>query len=101
VALPVDIASPFGLVVHELATNAAKYGALSRSEGTVLMKWSVISTEGRQVLEFVWEEHGGPPMPAPAQRSQGSALIENAIPNAVVNREFRSDGLACTIRVPL
>lgn len=59
--LPIDLAAPFGLVLHELATNAAKYGALSRPDGTVLTQWSVQSRDGQRILDFVWEEHGGPP----------------------------------------
>jgi two-component system CheB/CheR fusion protein len=100
-SLPVDIASPFGLVLHELATNAAKYGSLSRAEGTISIKWSLQSTESQRVLEFIWEEHGGPAITEPSRSSVGSALIESAIPNSVVNREFRKDGLVCAIRVPL
>jgi two-component system, chemotaxis family, CheB/CheR fusion protein len=100
VALSADLMIPFGLVLHELATNASKYGAFSRTGGTVLIKWSVTSRNGRRTLEFSWEEHDGPPAPAPAPPSLGSALIEHAIPNAVVNREFRAEGLRCTISVP-
>jgi two-component system CheB/CheR fusion protein len=100
--LSVDIASPFGLVLHELATNAAEYGSLSRAEGTISIKWSVKSAEGHRVLEFIWEEQGGPAPVAPPSRSGvGSVLIENAIPNAVVNTEFRRGGLVCTVRVPI
>jgi two-component system CheB/CheR fusion protein len=100
-SLSVDIATPFGLVLHELATNAAKYGSLSRTEGTILIKWSTKSTDGQRVLEFIWEEHGGPPVREPTRSNVGSALIENEIPNATVNREFRGDGFVCTIRVRL
>jgi two-component system CheB/CheR fusion protein len=101
VLLPFDIASPFGLVLHELATNAAKYGSLSWGEGTIVIKWSLKSAENQRLLEFIWEEHGGPPVREPARSSLGSALIENAIPTATVTREFRRDGFVCTIRVPL
>lgn len=100
-SLPVDIASPFGLVLHELATNATKYGSLSHTEGTVFIKWSVQSTESQRVLEFLWEERGGRSAREAAQSGVGTGLIENAIPNSVVNREFRRDGLVCTIRVPI
>ncbi len=99
--LPVDTATPFGLVLHELATNAAKYGSLSRPQGTILIRWTLKPTESQRVLEFVWEEHGGPSVERPGRSSLGSALIENAIPNSTVHREFRSGGLVCTIRVPL
>jgi two-component system, chemotaxis family, CheB/CheR fusion protein len=101
VSLPVDLASPFGLVLHELATNATKYGSLSRAGGTISIRWSLKPKEDRRILEFFWEEHGGPSVQEPANGSLGSVLIENAIPNATVNQEFRSDGLVCTISVPL
>jgi two-component system, chemotaxis family, CheB/CheR fusion protein len=100
-SLSVDIATPFGLVLHELATNAAKYGSLSRAGGTLLIKWSTKSTDGQRVLEFIWEEHGGPPVREPARSNIGGALIENAIPNSTVSRKFHGEGLVCTIRVPL
>jgi len=101
VVLPVDLASPFGLVLHELATNAVKYGSLSGSSGTILLKWRVSSQSDQRILEFVWEERGGPPVRKPAKSSFGSALIENAVPDATVVRDFRPDGLICTMKVPI
>jgi two-component system CheB/CheR fusion protein len=96
--LPIDLATSFGLVLHELATNAAKYGSLSRPDGTILMKWSVRSANGGRVLEFIWEERGGPPIQELAPFGFGSMLIENVIPNATVTREFQREGFVCTIR---
>jgi two-component system CheB/CheR fusion protein len=101
VVLPVDLAPSFGLILHELATNAVKYGSLSGANGTILLKWRPSSLNGRRILEFVWEERGGPPVRKPAKESFGSALIENAIPEANVAREFHRDGLTCAIKVPL
>jgi two-component sensor histidine kinase len=60
IVLSAELATPFGLVLHELATNAAKYGSFSWTGGTILMKWIVRSMNGQRTLEFVWEEHGGP-----------------------------------------
>jgi two-component system CheB/CheR fusion protein len=99
--LPIDLATPFGLVLHELATNAVKYGALSQPCGTILMKWIVKSSEAQRVLDFIWEEHGGPSVQEPAPPGLGSALIEDAIPDATVSREFHADGLVCEIQVPV
>ena len=99
--LPIDLATPFGLVLHELVTNAVKYGSLSRPGGMILMKWSVKSTNGERVLDFIWQECGGPPAERPEENGFGTSLIQTAIPNATVRREFRADGLVCTIRVPL
>jgi two-component system, chemotaxis family, CheB/CheR fusion protein len=101
VVLPPELATPFSLVLHELATNAVKYGSLSRIGGTTLVKWRVKPREGQRMLEFIWEEHGGPPVPQPMRQGLGSALIEGAIPNAAVRREFHADGLVCTIEVAL
>ena len=101
VVLPAERATPFSLVLHELATNAVKYGSLSRTGGTVLIRWHKKSKESQRGVEFIWEEHGGPPVEEPSERSFGSALIEGSIPNAAVHREFHAQGLVCTIQVAL
>jgi two-component system, chemotaxis family, CheB/CheR fusion protein len=99
IALPVDLVTSFGLVLHELATYASKYGALSQAGGTILMRWSVKSREGERILEFIWEEHGVPFAREPAQISLGGTLIETAIADSTVTRRFHTDGLVCTIQV--
>jgi two-component system, chemotaxis family, CheB/CheR fusion protein len=101
VTLRPELATPFCLVLHELATNAVKYGSLSRIGGTILLKWRVKPEEGQRILEFIWEEHQAPPAPEPIRQGLGGALIEGAIPNAAVRREFHADGLVCTIQVAL
>jgi two-component system CheB/CheR fusion protein len=101
VALPADLATPFGLVLHELATNAAKHGSLSVPAGRIELHWHIISGNDRRVLKLVWHERNGPRVTPPARSGLGSALIERAIPNATVRREFREDGLFCTIEVSL
>jgi len=101
VTLPPDIAMPFGLVLHELATNAAKYGALSQRTGKVDLKWSLDRGSDRRVLEFIWQEREGPRVRAPARTGLGTKLIEGAIPNAQVKREFLPEGLVCRLTVPL
>jgi len=101
VVLSAELATPFGLVLHELATNAVKYGSLSGPDGMILMKWRLNLQDGERILEFIWEEHGGPAVEEPAKHSFGSALIEDAIPNATVRREFQADGLVCAIQIPM
>ncbi len=101
VFLPADLATPFALVFHELATNAAKYGSFSRQAGTVELSWSLSSQSDEQLLTVVWRERGGPEVKQPKATGFGSVLVEKAIPNAVVSREFGSDGLVCTIALPL
>jgi two-component system, chemotaxis family, CheB/CheR fusion protein len=100
VTLPADHATPFGLILHELATNAAKHGSLSRPKGSVTIEWTVTRNDPR-VLKVVWHEQGGPPVQQPVTSGFGSALIENGISSATVKREFKRTGLICTIELPL
>jgi len=95
------LATPFGLVFHELATNAAKYGSLSVARGRVALQWSVGPASASNSLEVVWQEVNGPPVKSPARSGLGSSLLEGVIANGTVKREFCEDGLICTIVVPL
>ncbi|MBS0641957.1 MAG: sensor histidine kinase, partial [Proteobacteria bacterium] len=88
------------LVLHELATNAAKYGAFSTATGSVRLNWTIVPGPPRQ-LRLVWQEQGGPPVTPPTRRGFGGTLIENSLAGAVVRREFLPDGLVCTIELPL
>jgi two-component system CheB/CheR fusion protein len=101
VFVPADLATPFALVFHELATNAAKYGAFSQRAGTVDLGWSVNNRNGQPILTVTWRERGGPKTAEPKIKGFGSELIERAIPNANVRREFTSEGVTCTIEVSL
>jgi len=101
VSLPPDIAANFGLVLHELATNAAKHGALSQPDGKIHLSWTLASGNQPRTLTVEWEESGGPPVLQPTSQGFGSVLIDRAIPNAAVSREFRPDGLLCRIVLPL
>ena len=101
VTLPADLATPFGLVLHELATNAAKHGALSRPGGTVMLRWSMTSRNKTPTLTVIWSETGGPPIQPPKTSGFGGVLIENGLPHAVVRREFRPEGLVCTMEIPV
>jgi two-component sensor histidine kinase len=69
-------AQNFALAVHELATNAAKHGALSNSRGQVRIEWDVMQSDGERRFRFRWEERGGPPVSAPRTRGFGSAVLE-------------------------
>jgi two-component sensor histidine kinase len=68
------------LVVHELTTNAAKHGALSTDAGTVRVTWAVKGSDGDARFHFAWQETGGPPARAPANKGFGTSLLEMAIP---------------------
>jgi len=101
VSLPAELATPFGLVLHELATNAAKYGALARPEGAVGVSWELAGRDGQRVLRLTWRETGSAMPDASSMAGLGSQLIEHAIPGATVRRNYDKDGLACTIELPL
>jgi two-component system CheB/CheR fusion protein len=101
VTLSPSLATSFGVVIHELATNALKYGSFSQRTGSVDLIWSVVSRDGGPLLSFRWVERGGPPVAEPAAQGFGSYLIEHGLPEARVRREFLAAGLVCTIEVPL
>ncbi len=72
-------AQNFALALHELATNAAKYGALSTPRGSVEVNWSLEGPESHRLLTFRWQERGGPPVSPPQQRGFGSAVLEQVM----------------------
>jgi two-component system CheB/CheR fusion protein len=100
--LPPAFATPLALIVHELATNAAKHGALRDSEGTVKLHWQVLqSGSAPPMLEIVWAEHCRRTFPMQQKRGLGSELIENAISGTEATFDWGKEGLTCTVRVPL
>ncbi len=101
VLLPASLATSFGLVIHELATNAAKYGALSVACGRVEVAWTVEARNPERLLTVAWKERNGPPALQPEQTGFGSALIDRGLPRAKVRRSFDTEGLTCTIELPL
>jgi two-component sensor histidine kinase len=93
------------MVLHELVTNAAKYGSLSVPEGQVYVKWRRQNSDAGTRLVFEWRELGGPPVPAKAPRSgYGTNLVRDLIPHEVggmVDLVFAPDGVSCKIEIPL
>jgi two-component system CheB/CheR fusion protein len=92
------------MAVHELATNAAKYGALSTAAGSVAVRWSVLNSAEPPRLSIEWIESGGPPVKPPTRQGFGSQLIEKIVNHeleADVRREFKTEGLRCQIEFPL
>ena len=78
VPLSPRLAVVLSMIVHEIATNAAKYGALSNETGRVTLEWEVIADTPKPWLRLIWTEIGGPPVTAPVQRGFGSRLIERS-----------------------
>jgi two-component sensor histidine kinase len=102
-SLSSDLVRVLGLTLHELATNAAKHGALSAKEGRVVVRsWVEAGTGSR--LHISWSEHDGPLVQEPVHRSFGTRLIEEALPyetGGSVRLEFPGAGLRCEIEFPL
>ncbi len=88
------------MAVHELATNAAKYGALSVPEGRVDVKWDAADDR----LSLVWRERDGPPVVVPTRRGFGSRMIERGLAaelGGTVSIAFAPEGVVCTVEAPL
>ena len=99
VALGEQTTNNLALVFHELATNAAKYGSLSRSTGSVTVQWEIDAVN----LSVYWSEVGGPPATVPAKKGFGSALVETTIlrSGGTIVSDWQPEGLSVRISVPL
>jgi two-component sensor histidine kinase len=89
------------MMMHELATNAVKYGALSNGTGRVGVTWERHSDPS--LVELIWQESGGPPFVAPKRKGFGSQLIERAFGGQLghARLEFSPSGLSCTLEIAL
>jgi diguanylate cyclase len=94
IRLPSERARDFALIIHELVTNAAKYGALTTKDGSV--KVTAQRVDGCKI-HFVWEEHGGPPVAAPSRQGFGLALLDMVARgmSGKSTAHFEPDGLRC------
>jgi two-component sensor histidine kinase len=107
ITLEPRLALSMALIVHELATNAAKHGALSSPSGRVLIRWQLspgpADAAGGTILTMEWQENGGPPVSPPAVRGFGLRLLAIALDqfNGKVEPAFEPDGLVCRMTVPL
>jgi PAS domain S-box-containing protein len=99
--LPTEMIQNIGLALHELATNAAKYGALSTPEGRVDITWTAVPRQdGSTHVTIGWTESGGPPVSPPTHRGFGQIVIERTVARAVggtVELDYRPEGLAWTL----
>jgi PAS domain S-box-containing protein len=101
VDLTPKVAVVLGMVIHELTTNAGKYGSLSVPQGRVVVEWD---QRGIDTLHLTWSESGGPPVNAPERQGFGSRLMEQAITRELGGQlqiEFEPEGLTCRLVLPL
>jgi two-component sensor histidine kinase len=94
-ALPAEMARAIGLIVHELATNAAKYGALSSVNGRLAVAWTIEGNRAR----LAWTESNGPMVNAPTRTSFGSTLIKSliAMHGGQSHLDYQPTGLVCSL----
>ena len=97
------LALSIAMALHELGTNAVKYGALSNDSGRVRIAWSV-ERKGETRLNLRWSESGGPPVRSPTRRGFGSRLIERSLARELageVELLYEPGGVVCTIKAPV
>lgn len=91
------------MAIHELATNAAKYGALSTSHGRLTVRWQVLPSAEGSSLRIDWREEGGPAIKSPPSFGFGTTLIERVLAiefDAKVEQSFAPEGLTCVFDLP-
>ena len=105
---PIEIgpkaALALALMIHELATNAAKFGALSAAAGHVAVTWQIETLAGGPQLRLSWVESDGPPVVQPSRKGFGTRLIERAFAGTVagdVALDYQTTGLHCVLTAPL
>jgi two-component sensor histidine kinase len=102
IRLPARQVLPLSMAIHELLTNALKYGALSEMSGWVAIQWS-IAADG-QTLTFRWSENDGPAVRPPSERGFGTRLIQRGLAQELggsVDINFNPSGVTCAILIPL
>jgi PAS domain S-box-containing protein len=103
VSLHPEAAQAVAMVLHELATNAAKHGAFSKRGGRVLLRWWWLQNGSQGRLAVEWQEVDGPPVDAPSRPSYGTAIIRELIPfelGGTVKLTFASEGIRCRMEIP-
>jgi two-component sensor histidine kinase len=100
--IPPHAAVPLSLAIHELATNAAKYGALSAETGGVHLDWWAENKAGGPRLQVRWREHGGPAVLGPSRRGFGTELLDGMMRRGAESvLDFARTGLRCSFELPL
>jgi len=103
VLLKPDVAQSLGLALHELASNAEKFGALSVPDGRVSIAWRRVTQGDGEGVELLWAESGGPGVGPPARRGFGTLVIEGNLPRSLdgqVDLAFAAQGVRCRILIP-
>jgi PAS domain S-box-containing protein len=101
VTLKAEAAQALATVLHELATNAAKYGAFSKPSGQLIVRWCWLRSHGWVAIQ--WQESGGPAVSTPSQFGYGTSIVRELIPfelGGTVDLAFASDGLQCRLEIP-
>jgi two-component sensor histidine kinase len=98
IRLPAALAQAIAVAVHELATNSAKYGSLSRPSGRFDIHWDTNAA----ALVLYWSERGGPPVKEPTRKGFGSGAIDSIIRTlrGTITRQWRPEGLICELSFP-
>jgi PAS domain S-box-containing protein len=99
ISLPASLAQAIAVSVHELATNAAKYGSLSKPSGKIEISWQMDSAAN---LSLHWKESGGPKIAEPARKGFGVGAIDGVIRtlSGSISRQWKPDGLVCDLCFP-
>jgi len=104
IVLTADATQSLAMVLHELVTNAAKYGALSTPSGHVSVRWeSQLNGNASTGLAMEWRETDGPPVVGPIRAGYGTSVIEDLVPyelGGAVDLSFATDGVRCRIEIP-
>jgi PAS domain S-box-containing protein len=104
VSLRPEAAQSLGLALHELATNAAQFGALSSPSGRLSITWTLQDERVPAVVEILWQESGGPEVSTPEQRGFGTLVVERNLArslDAEVDLTFGSEGVRCRMAIPI
>jgi len=103
VELDAGKALTLAMLLHELATNAVKYGALTSDSGRVTIAWSLEEGAQPATMRLLWQERGGPAVDMPTRKGFGSTLIENALRGTQGNARLRYEpqGVSCDVEMKL
>jgi two-component sensor histidine kinase len=104
IVLSAETGQILAMVLHELATNAAKFGAISAQSGRVSVCWSLARNGGAEsVLKILWEESGGPRVVQPTRWGFGTSVVRELVPyelGGTVDLAYLPEGVSCDLHIP-